>query len=71
MVERCFACGKDLVSIEGKGVIFATYIDPLGHSHKMHKNCFKHDEYSTKPVTACPQGEPDGRGGYFTVKSES
>ena len=47
---RCFHCGKRLVVMRGKP-IFATYVDPIGVEHKMHRACAALPEYQ-KPVTA-------------------
>jgi len=46
---RCFECGKQLMYVAGKPV-FAVYVDPIGVEHKLHKDCFKHCEYTNKPV---------------------
>lgn len=48
---RCFDCGKQLMYKDGKP-IFTEYIDPIGNVHQLHKDCFKYEGYSNKPVTA-------------------
>lgn len=37
---RCWDCGRKLVYVGGIP-IFATYVDPIGVEHKMHKDCLK------------------------------
>jgi len=69
--DHCFHCGKELAFVPKKGVVFAIYIDPLGHEHKMHKECLKYGDYGKRPVTAQPHGRLIGDGLYAAERSES
>lgn len=52
----CYECGRRLMYVNGKPS-FATWTDPIGNEHKMHKGCIKTGGYDTKGVTAQPIGE--------------
>lgn len=53
----CYECGKQLMYVKGKPV-FEVWTDPIGNSHKLHKDCAKRFGYQQKPITAAPVGEP-------------
>lgn len=46
----CWECGKQLTYYMGEPV-FQTYVDPLGHEHKLHKMCHEYGGYAVKPIT--------------------
>ena len=63
-VSFCWQCGKAL-----KLPFVSEYIDPAGHSHRVHKVCLK-TLNAQRPVTAQPMHEAIGLGTYSSRKEE-
>lgn len=52
----CFDCGNQLI-----GAKFKVYTDPIGHKHKLHKDCFDDGGYGAKTPTVNFEGESLGQ----------
>lgn len=52
-VPICWACGNQLVIKKGGGFVFRLVVDPIGHKHRVHKDCL---ERTLSPeVKECPE----------------
>lgn len=53
----CWHCGQELATTKTGAPIFAEYRDPLGNTHKLHKQCAKHPDYKPRITAQASKGK--------------